>query len=179
LLLLEEVRRFNCGLFLWKHASEAPGIFKTAYYSIVLLKDAQKILPIHIEVYFALFMKCLILKLIKIAGTLILLNLADKAYLKFNEFFSIQKNTPRYYCVETICALCGVVIAWTKFAKAELPTNILNFLDAVFPTPELRPNYICIDKACLLLRTAISNGAWNTWKLTTQFITDSYHYINH
>src|ERR1700720_776865 len=35
---------------------------------------------------------------------------------------------PRFYCVETICAPCGVVIAWTKFAKAESPTNILNFL---------------------------------------------------
>ncbi|KIM38574.1 hypothetical protein M413DRAFT_45603, partial [Hebeloma cylindrosporum] len=34
----------------------------------------------------------------------------------------------RFYCVETICAPCGVVIAWTKFAKSESPTNILNFL---------------------------------------------------
>jgi hypothetical protein len=33
----------------------------------------------------------------------------------------------RFYCVETICAPCGVVIAWTKFAKSESPTNILNF----------------------------------------------------
>jgi hypothetical protein len=32
-----------------------------------------------------------------------------------------------FYCVETICAPCGVVIAWTKFAKSESPTNILNF----------------------------------------------------
>ena len=47
-----------------------------------------------------------------------------------------QKNyfvAPHFYCVETICAPCGVVIAWTKFAKAELPTNILNFLDRVYP----------------------------------------------
>jgi len=34
-------------------------------------------------------------------------------------------------------------------------------------------------KACMVLHTAISNGAWNTWKETTQFIVDSYHYINH
>jgi hypothetical protein len=65
----------------------------------------------------------------------------------------------RWYCVETICLPCGLVIAWTKF--------------------ESRPNYVCIDKACLVLRTAISNGSWETWKQTTRFIVDSYHYINH
>jgi hypothetical protein len=86
---------------------------------------------------------------------------------------------PRFYCVETICAPCGVVIAWTKFSKAESPTNILNFLDSVYPTPNLRPNYICIDKACMVLRTAISNHSWETWQQTSRFIVDSYHYINH
>ena len=30
----------------------------------------------------------------------------------------------QFYCVETICAPCGVVIAWTKFTKAESPKNI-------------------------------------------------------
>jgi hypothetical protein len=49
------------------------------------------------------------------------------------------------------CAPCGVVIAWTKFAKAESPINILNFLDSVYPTSELQPNYICINKACMVL----------------------------
>ncbi|KAF9554025.1 hypothetical protein CPC08DRAFT_737793 [Agrocybe pediades] len=75
----------------------------------------------------------------------------------------------RFYCIETICAPCGVVIAWTKFAKAESPTNILTFLNNVFPTEESRPAYICIDKACM----------WNVWEKTTQFIVDSYHYTNH
>ena len=88
-------------------------------------------------------------------------------------------RAPRFYCVETIAAPCGVIIAWTKFAKAESPTNILNFLQSVYPTPELRPDYVCIDKACLVLHTAIANGTWNTWKATTRFIVDSYHYINH
>ena len=74
---------------------------------------------------------------------------------------------PHFYCVETVCAPCGVVIAWTKFAKAESETNILNFLNSVYPTPELRPNYICIDKACRVLRTAISNNSWETWKQTS------------
>ena len=86
---------------------------------------------------------------------------------------------PRFYCVETICAPCGVVIAWTKFAKAESPTNILQFLESVYPTEESRPDYICIDKACLLLRTSINNESWEMWKKTSRFIVDSYNYINH
>ena len=76
-------------------------------------------------------------------------------------------------------APCGVVIAWTKFDKAESPTNILKFLEEVFPTEESRPAYICIDKACQVVRTAISNGSWDMWKKTTRFIVDSYHYNNH
>jgi CxC5 like cysteine cluster associated with KDZ transposases/CxC6 like cysteine cluster associated with KDZ transposases len=86
---------------------------------------------------------------------------------------------PCFYCVETICAPCGAVIAWTKFDKSESPTQILNFLNSVYPTPELRPNYICIDKACQVLRTSISNGSWEIWKQTSRFIVDSFHYINH
>jgi len=88
-------------------------------------------------------------------------------------------TAPRFYCVETICAPCGVVIAWTKFAKSESPTNILNWLDTVYPDVNSRPDYICIDKACLLLRHAVVSGRWDAWKNTTRFIVDSYHYINH
>jgi uncharacterized Zn finger protein (UPF0148 family) len=84
-----------------------------------------------------------------------------------------------FYCVETICAPCGTVIAWTKFAKAESPTQILNFLGSVYPNEESQPDYICIDKACLVLRTCISNESWEEWKKTSRFIVDSYHYINH
>ncbi|RDB22347.1 hypothetical protein Hypma_010541 [Hypsizygus marmoreus] len=103
-------------------------------------------------------------QLIKIAGTLILLDLAGKAYLEFDKSFGEEEAAAPPYdklfalalqqCSSILllhCALCRVVIAWTKFAKAESPTNILNFLDAVFPTPELCPNYICIDKAYLSL----------------------------
>ena len=87
---------------------------------------------------------------------------------------------PRIYCVETICAPCGVVIAWAKFTNAESPTNILNFLEHVYPTEESRPAYICIDKACLVLRTSVVNGTWDSrWKNTSRFIVDSYHYVNH
>ena len=62
----------------------------------------------------------------------------------------------KFYCVETICASCGVVIAWTKFDKSESPTNILKFLESVYPTEESQPAYICIDKACQVLQTAVS-----------------------
>ena len=41
-----------------------------------------------------------------------------------------------YYCVETIVAPCGVVIAWTKFDKSESPTKILNFLETIYPNIE-------------------------------------------
>jgi uncharacterized Zn finger protein (UPF0148 family) len=85
----------------------------------------------------------------------------------------------RFYCVETICAPCGTVIAWTKFAKSESPTHILDFLASVYPTEESRPDYICIDKACLVLRTSISNGSWDEWQKTTRIIVDAFHYKNH
>src|SRR5258708_1965668 len=65
-----------------------------------------------------------------------------------------------------------------KIIKHEL--NILAFLEQVFPTPESRPDYICIDKACLVLRSAIRNQSWDRiWKHTTRFIVDTYHYSNH
>ncbi|TFK41564.1 hypothetical protein BDQ12DRAFT_696741 [Crucibulum laeve] len=83
--------------------------------------------------------------------------------IKLKHYFSPQ----RYYCVETLCAPCGAVIAWSKFADSKSPTLILEFLESVYPNPETHPQYICIDKAC------------NSWKDTTQFIVDSYHYINH
>ena len=85
-----------------------------------------------------------------------------------------------FYCVETICAPCGVVIAWTKFDKSEDPTQILNFLESIYFTEESWPDYVCIDKACAVLHTCITNGRWEReWKNTTLFIVDSYHYINH
>ncbi|TFK32969.1 hypothetical protein BDQ12DRAFT_700970 [Crucibulum laeve] len=67
---------------------------------------------------------------------------------------------PCFYCVETICAPC-----------AESPTNNIEFLDLVYPTSDLQPNYVCIDKHVF--------GAWDVWGQTTRFVVDSYHYINH
>ena len=84
-----------------------------------------------------------------------------------------------FYCVETICALCGTVISWTKFDRAESPTNIMKFLNRIYPTEESRPDYICTDKACTVLRHIVANYAYEDWFQTTRFIVDSYHYINH
>src|SRR6266496_6679128 len=52
--------------------------------------------------------------------------------------------------------------------------------EMIYPTEESRPQYICINKACLVLQTAISSGKWESiWKNTTRFIVDTYHYTNH
>jgi len=85
----------------------------------------------------------------------------------------------RFYCVETVCAPCGTVIAWKKFAKSESPTKIMNFLNSIYPSMESRPAYICIDKACTVLKFIVNNGAYADWFQTTCFIVDSYHYTNH
>ena len=85
----------------------------------------------------------------------------------------------QFYCVETITALCGVVIAWTKFDKSESPTKILRVLGNVFPDADEQPTYVCIDKACVVLRTAAASCRWEEWEQTTRFIVDTYHCINH
>ena len=85
----------------------------------------------------------------------------------------------RFYCVETITAPCGIVITWMKFARSETPTNIMAFLESIYSTEESRPDYICIDKACLLLKHCISSRKWCEWEKTSHFIVYSYHYTNH
>ena len=42
-----------------------------------------------------------------------------------------------------------------------------------------RPDYVCIDKACLVLRHIVAQGKLEEWQRTTRFIVDTYHYINH
>lgn len=85
----------------------------------------------------------------------------------------------RYYCIETICKPCGVVLAWTKFFRSESPSQIIEFSEKVYPQENQRPSYIAIDKGCLLLKRLVACGKWLSWKKTTRIIVDSYHYINH
>ena len=80
----------------------------------------------------------------------------DMPEIEHKTYFS----SSRFYCVETICAPCGVVIVWAKFAKSESPTKFLAFLEQVFNTEQSKPDYICIDKACNVLKTALRNGSW-------------------
>ncbi|KAF8987389.1 hypothetical protein BDQ17DRAFT_1393537 [Cyathus striatus] len=87
-------------------------------------------------------------------------NESDTNIPKKSHYFSASC----YYCVETICAPCGAVIAWTKFVKSESTTNILKFLEDVFPDEELRPDYI-----------SVANGSW----VDCHFVVDGYHYTNH
>lgn len=99
----------------------------------------------------------------------------DDAPVQKKHYFGPAK----FYCTETACYPCGVVLGWDLFDKAESPTNILRFLECIFPTAESRPSYICIDKGCQVFRTAVANGsAETTWK-DTRFIVDTYHYTNH
>ncbi|TFK42112.1 hypothetical protein BDQ12DRAFT_696601 [Crucibulum laeve] len=55
----------------------------------------------------------------------------------------------------------AVIIALTKFDKSESLTKILAWLEEIYPTEASRPAYICIDKACLVLRSAVVNGDWD------------------
>ena len=63
-----------------------------------------------------------------------------------------------WYCVEIATTTCGLPVAWEKFAKTESPENILDFLDRIYPNEELKPDYVCINKACLILCHAITSG---------------------
>ena len=78
----------------------------------------------------------------------------DVAEIQHKNYFS----PAQVYCIETLCAPCGVVvIAWTKFVKSESPTQILKFLKDTYPQKDTRPDYICIDKRCLVLKTCVAN----------------------
>ena len=47
-------------------------------------------------------------------------------------FFSLAQA----YCIKSVAAPCGFVIAWTNHHKFESPTNIFNYLETNYPTPE-------------------------------------------
>jgi len=74
---------------------------------------------------------------------------------------------------------CGIPEAWDLFDKSESPSKILAFIQKHHPQPHQRAQYYIIDKACQLLRYIVTSDDWPTWSLTSRFIVDSYHYINH
>jgi len=48
----------------------------------------------------------------------------------------------------------GLLLHGQSFPKSESPTKILAFLEEVFHTEESKPDYICIDKACNVLKNS-------------------------
>ncbi|KAF8988946.1 hypothetical protein BDQ17DRAFT_1393365 [Cyathus striatus] len=98
---------------------------------------------------------------------------------KSNYSSAILFSPNHYYCVETVCAPCGVVIAWKKFVKSESTANIMELLNMIYPIPDSCPAYICIDKACLVLRSVLKNILYRPWLLNSRFVVDGYHYTNH
>ncbi|PPQ91311.1 LOW QUALITY PROTEIN: hypothetical protein CVT25_006598 [Psilocybe cyanescens] len=51
--------------------------------------------------------------------------------------------------------------------------NILAFINKVYLAKESRPYYICVDKACTVLKHIAAQGHWDEWSQTTQFIVDT------
>ncbi|EDQ98858.1 uncharacterized protein LACBIDRAFT_318626 [Laccaria bicolor S238N-H82] len=49
----------------------------------------------------------------------------------------------------------------------------------VYPTKESHPDYICINKACKVLKHMAAQGHWDEWSETTQLIVDTFHYGKH
>ena len=83
------------------------------------------------------------------------------------------------HCLETVTRPCGCIIAWTKFATSESPTNIVRMLEQIYPTPESRPSYFVIDKACRILAMLHSRGLRGAWFQTSRFLVDVFHFKNH
>lgn len=105
----------------------------------------------------------------------------EKAQKKETSKTKTYFSAGHIYCVETMVSPCGVPIAWTKMVKSESPTNILTFVMEVYPESERnkRPAYFCIDKGCIVLRTAITEAKWRPLLETSRFCVDSYHYLGH
>ena len=55
----------------------------------------------------------------------------------------------------------------------------MRLLESVYTTQDDWPAYICIDKACLVLKHVVANEEYEDWFQTTRFVVDSYHYTNH
>ena len=71
---------------------------------------------------------------------------------------------PHCYCVETLCAPCGAVHAWTLFDKSEYPNTNPEFSRYSIPNTRCETR---LYMGCRVLHSAIVNGSWNVWKETT------------
>lgn len=85
----------------------------------------------------------------------------------------------RIHVIEVATWPCGCPIAWAKFSNSESPTNIIEFLTQLFPTPESRPTFITIDKACRVLASLQARGLADHWFQTSRFLVDLFHFLTH
>jgi hypothetical protein len=86
--------------------------------------------------------------------------------------------------VEIAVAACGMPISHTKFPFAEGTTDIARFMNDTWPadSPERRPNFLSIDKGCLVMATLDVNDELtgiNGWMTTTRIKVDPWHYNGH
>jgi hypothetical protein len=86
--------------------------------------------------------------------------------------------------VEIAVAACGMPISHTKFPFAEGTTDIARFMNDTWPadSPERRPNFLSIDKGCLVMATLDVNDELtgiNGWMATTRIKVDPWHYNGH
>lgn len=89
----------------------------------------------------------------------------------------------RVFCLETIQWACGYPIGWIKCYDAEGESQVLDLLNFAFPPTapmlDLRPQFVAYDKACRLLRHIARQNLEDPWIISTRFIIDPFHYLNH
>jgi hypothetical protein len=85
------------------------------------------------------------------------------------------------YCILTAQWSCGEVVGWGKCYESESETQVLNFMNEVWPeeAEDQRPDFIAYDSACRLLRHLLVHHFNTSWIRRTRLIVDAFHYINH
>eukprot|EP00951_Prasinocladus_malaysianus_P014120 scaffold107422_cov25-Prasinocladus_malaysianus.AAC.1 len=80
---------------------------------------------------------------------------------------------------------CGVILACKPMVEHESPRDLLQWLNSLFPTDDIRPCYIVYDRACQVWRTLQpenSNADWaEIWgdPRMVMWLVDRFHYKGH
>lgn len=87
----------------------------------------------------------------------------------------------RSYCVQIASWACGMPIAAAKLYTSESETQVIAFLDKVWPKDagHLLPDYIAYNQACFLLRQLATHNIASPWIQHVRLIVDAWHYIGH
>ncbi|KAK6996147.1 hypothetical protein R3P38DRAFT_2655422 [Favolaschia claudopus] len=84
------------------------------------------------------------------------------------------------YCLQTVQWACGYPVGWGKCYRSESSSQVLGILNRIWANfPNFKPSFVAYDDACNLLRHIITQNPNDPWILTTKFIVDAWHYINH